>query len=187
MKLNSKILVPLIIVLFALGLVIGYVIPKPPTIEEPRAMPTPAPIPEPTLIPTPIPTPMETPVVTPVPTPLPETPVPTPSISNFTVKGYNPDIDNPTATIEFVNKVARPVTASVRPGETVLFIIKDYTIQSPLTLVLDTTERDLGTTGAAVVTFNLKGTYSYKAIFRSNDPYILPRTYAEGSVYVYSI
>ncbi len=175
---KNKTLIPLIIIFFILGIVVGYVAHKPQTIEIEK--------------------PVEkivyqntTVYVTVTPTPAPTatataTAIATPAISDFTVKNYDPSKDTPTKTIELTSNGASPNTLSIRPDDSVLIKITDYSSQSPLTLILNNTySRNLGTGGAVVVTFNKKGTYSFKAIISSGDPNILPKSYAEGTITVY--
>jgi len=171
----NRIYIPLIIMFFIFGVVVGYVAHKPETIvkiETPVPTPTPTPTPIPT--PTPTPTPTETP-----------TPTPTPTISDFTVKNYDPFKDTPTYTIKLRNWRADPDTLTIRPGDTVLIEIADISLSSPMTLILNSYSKNLGISGAVVVTFNNKGRYGLKAIISSTDPTILPRTYAEGTITVY--
>lgn len=183
--------ISLIIVFFAVGLTIGYIISKQAAVEEP-----PVTTPETPVVDEPVATIMATPdgvetTPPPVPTEVEPTAVPTePPLQqpDFTVSTYNPSVDKPTRTIEFKNNRAVPDTLSIRPGNSVLFIITDYTIGSPLTLLLDSSyERNLGTSGAVVVTFNNIGTYNFRAIIPSGDPNIIPRQYATGTITVYSI
>ena len=171
-----KTIIPLIVVFFILGVVVGYVAHKSVTIEKIVTVTvTPVPTPSPTT-PIPPPTPTQTPTAT-----------PTPVVSDFTVKDYyDPSKDTPAKTIELTSRGADPNTLSIRPGDTVLIKITNYGLDSPLTLVLNATySRNLGTSGAVVVTFNTKGTYSFKAIIPSGDPNVLPRDYAVGTITVY--
>jgi len=167
-----KTLIPLIIVFFVFGVAVGYAVHKPETIEKFEYVnQTVEKIVEKIIEVT----------VTPTPTP---TPIVTPALPDFTVKNYEPSKDIPTKTIELTTRGAAPGTVSVRPGETVL--IKVVTPQNPVTLILNATySRNLGTSGAVVVTFNNKGMYSFKAVIPSGDPNILPTTYAEGTITVY--
>ncbi|MDO9097988.1 MAG: hypothetical protein Q7U60_07690 [Candidatus Methanoperedens sp.] len=174
-----KTLIPLIIIFFIFGIVVGYVAHKPQTIEIEKIVEKEKIV---TVIVTPSPTPA---LATPTPTPTP-TAIATPAISDFTVKNYEPSKDTPTKTIELTSNGANPSALSIRPGDTVLIKITDYTLQSPLTLILNATySRNLGTGGAVVVTFNKKGTYIFKAIIPSSDPNILPKSYADGTITVY--
>ncbi len=178
---KNKTLIPLIIIFFILGIVVGYVAHKPQTIEKIVTVTvTPIPTPPPTLTQTPTPTPTLT-----------STPTATvaPTVTDFIIKNYDPSKDTPTKTIELTSNGANPSTLSIRPEDTVLIKITGYSLQSPLTLNLTSLntsqERNLGTSGAVVVTFNNKGIYSLKAIIPSPDPNILPKTYAEGTITVY--
>jgi hypothetical protein len=179
-----KTLIPLIIIFFALGIIIGigigYVAIKPVTIVKTvNVTVTPIPTPTPTSSPTPSPT------LTPTPTP---TSSPTPTASDFTVKDYyNPDTDIPDATVIFDrNFNVIPSTVSVHPGQSVLIRITVYTLPYRLTLILNNSyQKDLGTAGGAFVTFNKNGTYPFKAVIPSGNPSILPRPYAEGTIIVY--
>ncbi len=178
-----KTLIPLIIIFFIFGIVVGYVAHKPQTIEKIVTVTV-------TPIPTPIPTLTQTPTPTPTPTQTPtSTAIATPAISDFTVKNYDPSTDTPTKTIELTSNGANPSTLSIRSDDSVLIKITGYSLQSPLTLNLTSLnmsqERNLGTSGAVVVTFNNKGIYSLKAIIPSPDPNILPKTYADGTITVY--
>lgn len=162
---------PLIVLFFALGLIIGYVIHKPETIEKVEYINNTI---EKIVVVTPAQTTISSPAIT--STPLPD----------FTVKSlYDPSRDRPFHTIELVNWRATPDELRVRPGESVLIKISDYTLQSSLTLILNSShEENLGTSGARMIIFNNKGQYSFDAIIRSPDPSILPRTYAKGIITV---
>lgn len=177
---NNKTLIPLIIIFFIFGIVVGYVAhtPQPQTIEKNVTV---------TVTPVPTPPPTLTQTLTPAPT---QTLTPTATaaqiVSDFVVKIYDPSKDTPTNTIELTSNGANPNTLSIRPENSVLIKITGYSSQSPLTLILNNTySRNLGTGGAVVVTFNKRGTYNFKAIIPSGDPNILPKTYAEGTIRVY--
>ncbi len=178
MESKYKTLIPLIIIFFVLGAVVGYVAHKPKTIEIEK--------------------PVEKIVyqnntvyvtVTPTPTPIATataTTTATPAISDFTVKNYDTSTDIPTATIELTSNGANPSSLSIRLGDTVLIKITGYSSQSPLTLILNATySQNLGTSGAVVVTFNKKGTYRFEGNIPSNDPNIKAKIYAEGTITVY--
>lgn len=172
-----KTIIPLIIVFFVFGIVVGYVAHKPETIEKIVTVTvTPVPTPSPALT-TPIPPP------TPTPTP---TPIAAPVVSDFTVKDYyDPSKETPTYTVQLRNWGVDPNTLSIRQGESVLIKITDSSLLSPLTIYLNSSPiKDLGVSGAAFVTFNNKGIYSLKAILRSGDPNIISQTYAEGTITV---
>jgi hypothetical protein len=172
---KNKTLIPLIIIFFIFGVVVGYVAHKPVTIEKIVTV---------TVTPTPTPSPSPTPTPAPTPTPTPTEAV-TPSVSNFTVKDYyDPSKDIPTYTIQLNNRRANPETLTIRPGDTVLIKITDYTLSSSLTLILNSYSKDLGKSGAVFITFNKIGAYSYKAVIPSGDPNILPETYAKGTISV---
>jgi plastocyanin len=179
MESKYKTLIPLIIIFFIVGVAVGYVAHKPKTIEIEK--------------------PVEkiiyqnnTVYVTVTPTPIvtaTAAAIETPAISDFTVRNYDPSTDTPTKTIELTSNGANPSIVSVHPGDTVLIKITGYSLQSPLKLNLTSLnmsqERNLGTGGAVVVTFNTRGSYSLKASVLSADPTILPRTYGEGTITVY--
>lgn len=175
MESKYKTLIPLIIIFFILGAVVGYVAHKPNTIEIEK--------------------PVERIVyqyVTVTPTPAPvvtaatAAPTETPVLSDFTVKNYDPSTDTPTKIIELVNSRANPSEMTISPGSTVLIQITDYTLTSPLTLILNSTySKNLYTSGTAFITFNKKGTYTFKAVIPSSDPNILPWAYGEGTITVY--
>jgi hypothetical protein len=172
----KKALYPLIVILFILGLVIGYTIHKPQTIEYVnRTVTTTA-----TAIVTATATPITTwPTATTSPTPA-ESPTATPVVPDFTVKNYDFSTDNPTVTIELANMAVNPNTVRIHTGETVLIKITDYSLLSPMTLILNFSyRRNLGTSGAVTVTFSRKGTYRVQAEIPSNDPNILPKVYTE--------
>ncbi len=176
---RNKTYIPLIIIFFIFGVVLGYVAHKPATIEKPVYINNTVEkivekVVQVTVTPTPIPT-------------VAATTVETPAISDFTVRNYDPSTDVTTKTILLRNMGADPDTLSIRPGDTVLIQITDYTLQNPLRLILNASyQRDMGTSGAVVVTFNKRGTYSLKAfIISSTDPNILPRLYGEGTITVY--
>lgn len=101
-------------------------------------------------------------------------------INDFTVKNYDSSTDIPTYTIELNNRSVNPNTLSINTGDTVLIKITDIYLQSPLTLILNFSyKRNLGTTGAVIVTFNNGGTYRIQAEIPSSDPTILPKVYTE--------
>lgn len=177
MESKYKTLIPLIIIFFIVGVVVGYLAHKPETIKEIVNV-TVTPTPTPTLIATPIPTPSS--ISTPIPTPT-ATPV-----SDFTVRNYNPSTDVPTETVQLANKKASPNEIHVRPGDTVLIEITDISLTTPLTLFLNSTySMNLGTSGAAFITFNNKGTYTFEVIAISPDPNIVSLTYGKGTIIVY--
>jgi hypothetical protein len=109
-----------------------------------------------------------------------------PTVSDFTVKNYDPAADVPDYIIKLRNWGADPDTLSISPGNTVLIEITDISLPGPLTLILNLSyTRNLGKSGAVVVTFNKRGTYSLKAIIPSDDPSVLPKTYGTGTIAVY--
>ena len=180
-------LIALVIVFLLFGAIIGYVVNTPASVEEPVATPTATPI-----VDEPVATITATPdavATTVAPTPTEVEPTETPLLEpDFTATIYNPETDKSTKTIEFTSRGAEPNTLSIRPGNSVLFTITDYTVQSPITFILNSSyEKNLGKSGAVVVTFNNKGTYDFKAIIPSGDPNILPKTYSEGTITVYTI
>lgn len=175
---KNKTLIPLIIIFFIFGIVVGYAAHKPQTIEIEKIVEK-----EKIVTVTVTVTPAPAPIVTATAT---ATAIATPAISDFTVKNYDSSKDTPTKTIELTSNGANPSTLSIRPEDSVLIEITSYSSQSPLTLILNNTySRNLGTGGAVVVTFNKKGTYSFKAIISSDDPNILPKSYADGTITVY--
>lgn len=174
---KNNTLYPLIILFFLLGIVVGYVIHKPETRTEyvnktieVQSTPTIKEV-EKIVYVTAVPTyvaPAATAVV----------------VGNFSVKGYNPDTDKPTNTMELTNYRFNPQTLSIPTGSTVLIRISDYSLQNPLTLIIDSYEKSLGTGGAVVVTFNKKGIYNLKAVISSGDPNVIPQSYGEAVVTV---
>ncbi len=166
----KKALYPLIVVFFILGLVIGYAIHEPGTIEKIQNV-------ERIVTATPVTT---SPGATPSPTPT-ESPTPAAIAPDFTVKEYyDPTKDKVTVTMELVNRATNPESVRIKAGETVLIKITDSSLQYRLTLILNSSyTKNLGTSGAVVVTFNKKGSYSVKAIIPSSDPSIIPRVYTE--------
>lgn len=172
---KNKTLIPLIIIAFVFGAVIGYLAHQPETIQKTVEKPvyvnrTIEVVKEVTV------TPAQT---TPAPTP-------TPEIQDFTVKNYDQSKDRPSYTIELTNWRANPNTLFNHPGDSVLIKITDTSLDSPMTLIINKTyTKNLGTSGAVFVTFNKKGTYDFKSIIPSSDPTIIPRTYAEGKITVY--
>ncbi len=168
----KKALYPLIVVFFILGLVIGYAIHKPETIEKiqyvDRIVTTTA-------------TPVTTSPTATASATLPGSPAATAITPDFTVKNYDPSKDKPTVTMELANMAVNPNSVSIHVGDIVLIKITDIYLQSPgLTLILNTSyKKNLGTMGAVVVTFNNKGTYRVQAEIPSGDPTILPKVYTE--------
>ena len=166
----KKTLYPLIAVFFILGLVIGYAVHKPVTIEKIQYVDR-------------IVTATATPVTT-LPTAASPSPTGSPAATaiapDFTVKNYDPSKDKPTVTMELANMAVNPNSVSIHAGDTVLIKITDIYFQSRLTLILNNSyKKDLGTMGAVVVTFNTKGTYRVQAEIPSDDPTILPKIYTE--------
>ncbi|MCZ7380061.1 MAG: hypothetical protein O8C64_00580 [Candidatus Methanoperedens sp.] len=177
MESKYKTLIPLIIIFFIIGVAIGYVAHKPKTIEIQKPVEKII-YQNNTVYVTVTPTP---PIVTAT-----ATAVATPLISDFTVRNYDRSTDNPTQTIKLTSNGANPNFVSIHLGDTVLIEITDYSSQSPLTLILNSTySRNLGTSGAVIVNFNAKGSYSFKAVIPSSYQYVLPKTYAEGTISVY--
>jgi len=173
----NKTYIPLIIIFFIFGVVLGYIAHKPATIEKPVYINTTVEkIVEKVVQVTATPTSTATAI---------STPVETPAISDFTVRNYDPSTDVPTWTITFRNRIVDPNALSVHPGDTVLIQIKDDFLQNPLTLILNASyQKNMGTGGAIIVIFNKKGTYSLKAIIPSGDPAILPQDYSQGTISV---
>ena len=179
MESKYKTLIPLIIIFFIAGVAVGYLAHKPVTIEKIVTI---------TVTPTPTPSPISTPITTPIYTPIPtSTPTTTATpASDFTVRIYDPSTDKPAQTIELTSKGANPGTVSIHPGDALLIKITGYSSQSPLNLILNSTySQNIGTSGAVIVTFNKKGSFSFEAIVSSGDPNILPKSYAEGTINVY--
>ncbi|MCX9009893.1 MAG: hypothetical protein OIN66_02115 [Candidatus Methanoperedens sp.] len=182
MDAKDNTLYPLIILFFLLGLVVGYVIHKPVTEERIQIVNQ---------------TVKETPIIKEVEKIVYVTVTPTSTVSavvtsvsgDFSVKIYDPATDRPSNTMELTNWRFSPDTLSIRSGETVLIKITDLSLQNPLILTIDPSDpqykRDLGRSGAVVVTFNKKGTYNLKAVTISSDPNIQPTTYGQGTVTIY--
>ena len=180
-------LIGLIIVFLAFGMIIGYVVNKPAPSEEAITTPTATPEEETTAIPTATPDAVET-TVAPTPKEIEPTETPLQELG-FTYKTYDPAVDKETRTIEFINGDARPYSASIHPGDSVLFKISDTTStgQSIFTLIIKSEKIIIGKSGAmTLVTFNIKDTYTFKAVLESNDPNINPTPYGkEGTIAVY--
>lgn len=178
MDAKDNTLYPLIILFFLLGLVVGYVIHKPATIEKIQVINRTVEVPvikevEKIVYVTATPTSTVPAVVTPV-------------SGDFSVKIYDPATDRPSNTMELTNWRFSPDALSIQSGVTVLIKITDLSLQRPLTLIVNSSyTRDLGRSGAVIVTFNKKGTYNLKAIIPSSDPNIQPTTYGQGTVTVY--
>lgn len=175
MESKNKMLIPLIIVFFIFGVIVGYVAHKPVTIEK---------IVEKTVTVTVTPAPITTPAPTLTPTPTQEA---TPTVSDFTIKNsYDPAVDTPTYTIHLRNWRADPNDLSVRLGDSVLIKITNNMESYRMTLLFNSSYiKDLGTSGFAYFTFNKKGLYNFKVIIPSDDPNVIPQTYAEGKINVY--
>ncbi len=182
-----KTVILLIIIFFIAGAVVGYVAHRPATVVRTEYINQTIEVPKVTVT-------EKIVYITATPTISAPTPAPTGTIvpaetivpgSGFNVRNYNPSTDMPTKTIELTNWHAAPNTISIHPGDTVLIKITDITLQSPLMLTLDSYTKNLGTDGAAFITFNRKGTYNFKAVVASSSPNILPRTYGEGTISVY--
>ncbi len=173
MDLKDNTFYPLVILFFILGLVIGYAIHRPETVQKIQYVDRPVEkIVEVTTTPVSA-SPTSTAVSTVTPAP------------DFIIKElYDPVKDKPTATIKLENWRAVPAMVSVSQGDTVLIGISTSSIPGTITLILNSYQRNLGTNGAAFITFNKKGTYVFKAIIPSGDPNILNTTYAEGTIKV---
>lgn len=174
-QLNKR-YIPIIILVFIAGLVMGYAVHRPATIERTVYINQTVEVPK--IIEKIVevtPAPIASPLIT-----------PSPAISSFTVKNYDPARDIPAYTINLRNWRADPDTLSIRPGDTVLIKIGDATLMNPMTLILNMSySKDLGKSGAVIVTFDRRGIYSFKSTVASSDPNVLPRTYAEGTITVY--
>ncbi len=173
----------LILLFFVIGLVIGYMMHQPgteiryinSTIEVPTVVEK---IVEVTASPTSPTSPTAPTSTTPAPT---STPVP-----DFEVKIFDPEKDKPAQTIELVNWKATPDYVSMHPGQTVLIKLVNYPAQQePPKFIMGSYEKTLGTAGMIVIKFNKIGNYDYTVIIPNNDPTILPKTYAKGSIIVY--
>jgi hypothetical protein len=174
---KNKNYLPLFMILFILGVVVGYVLHQPTTTEKTvyinRTIETTV---EKTVTATA--TPASTATITPTLTE-------TPQIPDFTVKIWNPDTDHPTYTIQLRNQKVDPNTLSINQGDTVLVKIADVSVFSPIELIVNSSyTQNLGTSGAAVITFNNKGIYSLDAIIPSGDPNVFPRIYGHGMITV---
>ncbi len=165
---------PLIILFFIIGLVIGYAIHRPETVQKIQYVDrTVEKVVEVTATPSPT-SPTSTPVSTAIPIP------------DFTIKQlYDPVNDQPTTTMKLENRRAVPDVVSIHPGDSVSIVITASSVPGPITLVLGSYQRKLGSNGAVFITFNNKGTYNFSAIVPSGDPNILPAVYAEkGTIIV---
>lgn len=173
MDAKDNTLYPLIILFFLLGLVVGYVIHKPATVETIQIVNRTVEVPtikevEKIVYVTAIPT-STVPGVAPV-------------SADFSVKIYDPSTDRPSRTMELTNWRFNPDTLSIRAGETILIKITDLSLQNPLTLIVNSSyTRNMGRSGAVIVTFNKKGTYDLRAVFTSEDPNIQPTKYGEAA------
>ncbi len=173
-----KTLIPLVVIFFIFGIAVGYAAHKPKTIEKIEYVKN-----ETIVTVTVTVTPIPTQTLSPTPSP---TATVTPEISYFTIKNYDPSTDIPKYTIHLRNWAADPATLSIRPSDTVLIKISDTYVPSPLEIILNNTDRrKLGTSGAVVVTFNKRGTFNLKAMLVSDDPNIVSKQYAEGTITVY--
>lgn len=104
---------------------------------------------------------------------------------NFTVKSYyDSSTDKATKTVELNNWRAEPNTIYINEKDTVLIDIVDETLQYPMVLMIGSYSKNLGTSGAVFIVFNNKGIYEYESIIPSEDPSIIPRTYAKGKIIV---
>jgi len=177
MESKNKMLIPLIIGVFIFGVIVGYVAHKPVTIEKNVEKTV-------TVTVTETPSPTTGPALTLTPTP---TQITIPTISDFTIKNsYDPAVDTPTYTVLLRNWRADPKDLSVRPGDSVLIKITNNMESYRMMLLFNSSYiKDLGTSGFAYFTFNKKGIYNFKVTIPSNDPNVVPRTFAEGKISVY--
>jgi len=170
----------LIILFFVIGLLIGYLIHQPGTevryinntIEVPKEVPKIVEtIGEVTVAPTAAAT-TSAPTSTPVP--------------DFEVKIYDPEKDKPAITIELVNWKAMPDDVSISPGQTILIQVINYpsNLEKPK-FIMGSYQKILGTSGMIVIKFNNRGTYDFTVVISSNDPNLIPRQYAKGTIRVY--
>ncbi len=175
-----KTLIPLAIGFFLLGIVIGYAVHMPETVEKI--------VEKPVYINNTI---IKTVEVTAAPTSTTPSPTPTaiPEIPDFVAKIYDPATDKPSRTIELANYRMTPDTLTIHLEDTVLIKITDTSLQRSIELTITSPntmyDRNLGTSGAVYVTFNKKGTYNLKANISSGDPNIIPRSYGEATITVY--
>ena len=182
MDAKDNTLYPLIILFFLLGLVVGYVIHKPVTEEKIQIV-------NQTVNETPIVKEVEKIVYVTV-TPTSAVPaVTTPVSNNFSVRTYDPATDTQLTTMELNNGRFTPDTVGISSGTAISIKITDLSLQNPLILSIYPSDppytRDLGRSGAVVITFNKKGTYYLKAVITSGDPNIQPKVYGQGTVTVY--
>ncbi len=174
MEPKEKLFYSLIILVFILGIAIGYFVRQPGTeikyinntVEVPKIVEN---IAETTA------SPKET------------TAVPTSAqVPDFEVKIFDPQKDKPTKIIELRNWQAVPKEISIRPGQVILIKVVDYSQQTPPNFIMGSYKREpLGSAGQIVIKFNKIGIYDYRAVIPSDDPTILPTIYAEGSIKVY--
>lgn len=172
----------LVIVFFALGLVIGYLIHQPGS--EIRYINIP--IEETTKeLPKVVATTVEV-TATPTANAITHSPTSTP-VPDFEVKIYDPEKDKPTNEILLVNtRKAMPDFVSMHPGGTVLIKVVNYPDQlNELEFNMGSYKQKLGTSGMIVIKFNNRGTYDFTVIIPNNDPSISPVTYAKGSIKIY--
>lgn len=107
-------------------------------------------------------------------------------VPDYEIKIYDPAKDKPTETIELKNWKAIPDQISIRSGNTVLITVINYPgDQLPPWFIMGSYNKKLGSSGMIVIKFNKTGTYEFEAIIPNDDPSILPRTYAEGWIRVY--
>jgi len=180
MESKERIFYSQIILLFVIGLVIGYLIHQPETeiryinntIEVPKEVPKIVEtITEVTATPTAAAT-TSTPTTTPVP--------------DFEVKIYDPEKDKPSKIIELVNWKATPDDVSIHPGDSILIKVVNYPAnqETPI-FIMRSYETILGTSGMIVIKFNNIGTYDFTVVVSNKDPNVIPKQYAKGIIRVY--
>ncbi len=166
---------PLLVLFFALGLIIGYVVHQPETeikyinstIEVQKNVENKG-------------------EVGVSPTSTATTPAPTiTQVPDFEIKIYDPEKDKPSEIIEIVNWQAMPDQISIPLKNTVLIKVVDYPDRPAPYFMMGSYNKKLGTAGQIVVIFNKKGTFNYKVVIPDDDPNVMPVTYAEGSIRVY--
>ncbi len=166
---------PLIALFLLLGLVIGYMIHQPDTeikyvnntIEVPKTVEKRVEV---------IASPTST-AMTPAPT--------STQAADFEVKIYDPEKDKPTTTIELTNWRAIPDQISIRPGQMVLIKVVNYPDRPKPEFFMGSYNKELGTAGQIVATFNKIGNYEFRVVIPSDNSGTLPTEYAKGSIKVY--
>ncbi|MFA4936258.1 MAG: hypothetical protein WC568_10535 [Candidatus Methanoperedens sp.] len=176
-----KTLIPLIIIFFIFGIVVGYVAHKPQTIEIEKVVYINQTVEKiVTVTVTPTPAPQQAEEVLPKETPV----VKVPDIIKLEITGTS--VATKTITIKAIDYGGiNPNPTSLRVNDTAFFRLYEIFQYKKAILQIGENNFELGTGSAIYLKFTEKRTYNYKVLVPSSDPNIQPTIYAEGTITVY--